>query len=255
MNMRRRMLTVSCVLLFTLMQRVHANPNHLEPIPPFDPLDTANIIHSYRQAVFASLIGKGWLPEMWMIESPSFSREYAVIIRSLAEGPNDPRPPEGTPRRWVIEYVAPKEKIWRSIPDIRATKDVERHRIEVTEDFAKVVYRAWLGTLLLTRYGEDRRGGLDGTTLEFCCVDLYGQTWSPEIGLPAMLADLGRKLAALAQSDEKNREPLLAEAENLAGKITKEAEAEQIKLSGRKMFRSWGQSRMGRLLERMGGNP
>jgi hypothetical protein len=265
-----RILTVSCVLLSALMQRVHANPNHLEPIPPYSPLDTDDTLYSYAQAVFTSLIGKGWLPEMWMIESPSSSREYAVVIRSLAEyGPNDPRPPEGTPRRWVIDYVAPKEKIWRwkevantgptagvrgnmSVPDIRSTKDVERHRIEVTEDFAKVVYRAWLNTLQLTRYGEDGRGGLDGTTLQFCCVDLLGQTWSPETGLPAMLADLGRKLGTLAQSDEKDRGPLLAEAESLARTITKEAEAEQIKLFGKKMSRLWGQSRKAVYLQEIG---
>jgi hypothetical protein len=269
-------LAVSCVLLFVLMQKAYANPNHLEPIPPYSPLDTDDTLHSYAQAVFTSLIGKGWLPEMWMIEKPSFSREYAVIIRVLANGPNDPRPPEGTPRRWVVDYVAPKEKIWRwkevsgdgvspdanptntrrggtwSVPDIRPTKDVERHRIEVTEDFAKVVYRAWLGTLLLTRYGEDGRTGMDGTTLEFCCVDLLGQTWSPETGLPAMLADLGRKLGTLAQSDEKDRGPMLAEAESLARTITKEAEAEQIKLFGKKMSRSWGQSRKAVYLQEMG---
>jgi hypothetical protein len=70
--------------------------------------------------------------------------------------------------------------------------------------------------------------------LEFCCGDLLGQTWSPKTGLPAMLADLGRKLRAIALSDEKNRDSLLAEADRLARKIVKDAEAEQIKLFGKK---------------------
>jgi|GEM_PF-2882622 len=266
MNIRRRVLIVSSVFLSTLIHGVHANPNHLEPILPYDALDIDDTIHSYHQAVFTSLIGKGWLPEMWMIERPSVSREYAVIIRSREYGPNDPRPPENEPRQWVIDYVAPKEKIWRwkevggdsvspdasptravrgnrLLPDIRPTKDVERHRVLVTDDFAKVVYGAWLSTLQLTRYAEDGRRGLDGTTLEFCCANLFGQTWSPETGLPAMLADLGRRLGTLAQSAEKDRGPLLAEAESLARKITKEAEAEQIKLFGKKMSRLWGHSR------------
>jgi hypothetical protein len=261
--MRRRILTVSNVLVLILILEVRAepaNPNHLEPISPYDVLDINGTRQSHKEAVFTSLIGKGWLPDMWMIERPSFSREYAVIIRALADGPNEPRPSESKPRRWVIEYVAPREKIWRwkevantepaagargnmLVPDIRPTKDVERHRIQVTEDSAKAVHGAWLSTLQLTRYAEDGRRGWDGTTLEFCCADLFGQTWSPQTGLPAMLADLGRRLAALAQSAEKDREPLLAEAESLARKIMKEAEAEQIKLFGKKMSRLWGMSR------------
>ena len=79
--------------------------------------------------------------------------------------------------------------------------------------------------------------GLDGTILEFRYNDLYGYTLSPGTGLPAMLADLGRKLRTLALSDEKSKEPLLKEADSLARKIVKEAEAEQIKLFGKKMSR------------------
>lgn len=269
MNTRRRILIVSSVLLSMLVREAFAdatNLNHLEPITPYDVLDVDGTRDSYRQAVFTSLIGKGWLPDMWMIETPSFSREYAVIIWARADGPNAPRTSESKPKRWVIQYVAPKESIWRwkevsgdgvsadasptktgrgnrLVPDIRPTKDVEKHRIEVPEDFAKLVHGAWLSTLQLTRYGEDGRGGRDGTTLQFCCADLFGETWSPQTGLPAMLADLGRKLALLAQSDEKDREPLLTEAGSLARKITKEAEAEQIKLFGKKMSRLWGLSR------------
>lgn len=259
--MPRRILIVFTILLSMLVPEVRAepaNPNHLEPGCPYDALDIDGTRNSYREAMFTSLIGKGWLPDMWMIETPSSSREYAVIIRVLADGPNKPRPPEGTPRRWVVEYVAPKEKIWNwrevantgptagvrgnmLVPDIRPTKNVEGHRIQVTEDFATAVHGAWQSTLLLTRYPEEPRRGRDGTTLEFYSHGLFGYTWSPQTGLPAMLADLGHKLGTLAQSDEKDREPLLAEAESLARKITKEAEAEQIKLFGKKMSRLWRQ--------------
>lgn len=268
MDTRRRVLIVSSVILYIFLQRAQAVPNHLEPIPPYDPLDIDDTIHSYRQAVFTSLIGKGWLPSLWMIERPSSSREYAVVVRQTIEyDPNDTRSlsrREVKRRQWVIEYVAPKEKIWRwkSIgdgrespgtkptgaierrgapitPDVRPTKDVERHRVPITEDFAKVVQEAWLSTLLLTRYAEDGGLGLDRTTLEFCCGDLFGRTCSPETGLPAMLVDLGRKLATLAQSNEEGRKPLLAAAESLARNIAKEAEEEQIRLFGKKMSRSW----------------
>lgn len=258
MNTRQRMLIVSSVFLSLLIQMVQANPNHLEPIPPYDYLDMDATSDEYRQAVFTSLIGRGWLPSLWMIEKPSSSREYAVVVwRSSEHDPNDTHPREIKRRQWVIEYVAPKEKIWRYKPvgdgrespdtrptknverrpvpitlDIRPTKDVERHRVPITAEFAKVVQEAWLSTLQLTRYAEGGKRGLgfDGTTLEFCCGDLFGQTWSPTTGLPAMLAGLGRKLSAIALSDDKNRDSLLTEADSLARKIAKEAEAEQIRL-------------------------
>jgi len=248
MNTRRRKLIIgSSVFLYMLIQGAQANPNHLEPIPPYHPLDVDDIIHSYSQAVFTSLIGKGWRPSLWMIERPSFSREYAVILWCTIEyDPNDTRPlwrREIKRKQWVVEHVTPKEKIWKfrrarrgsEVPDIKPTKDVERHRVAVTEDFAKAVQEAWLNTLQLTRYAEDTGHGLDGTTLQFCYEDLFGQAWSPQAGLPAMLADLGRKLSTLALSDEKSREPLLAEADSLARKVAKEAEAEQIRLFGKKI--------------------
>lgn len=253
MNTRRGIITiVSGVLLCTLLQNVQANSNHLEPISPYDSFDIDDTLHTYRQAVFTSLIGKGWWPSLWMIEEPSFSREYAVVVwQTVDYDPNDNRPPhwrEIKRKQWVVEYVAPKEKIWkwkhvgdgRESLDIKPTKDVERHRIPITDDLAKAVQEAWLSTLQLTRYGENRWMGLDGTTLEFCSGGLFGQTWSPDTGLPAMLADLGRKLSAIALSEEKNREPLLAEADRLARRIAKEAEAEQIKLFGRKLSTSRG---------------
>ncbi len=266
---RRRLIIVSSVLLSLLIEGAQANPNHLEPIPPYHPLDIDDTSHSYGQAVFTSLIGKGWSPSLWMIERPSFSREYAVMLWCTVEyDPNDTRPlgrREIKRRQWVIEHVMPKEEIWRFkpvdnsakvpvnkemeevmkrrraqgavklTPDIRTTKDVERHRTPIPEDLAKVVQEAWLNTLQLTRYAEDRLTGLDGTALEFCYDDLFGRTWSPDTGLPAMLADLGRKLAAIALSDEKNKEPLLKGADSLARQIVKEVEAEQIKLFGKKL--------------------
>ena len=239
--LRRKLLIVPSILLCVLMPKMQANPNHLEPIPPYDSMSTG-----YDQAVFTSLIGKSWA-SLWMIERPPFSQEYAVILGWKVEyDPNDTRPVgkrEIKREQWVVEHVTPKEMIWRYKPigegretlDIRPTEEVERHYTYVTEDFAKALQEAWRSTLQLTRYAEDRRRAPDTTTLQFYCGGLFGETRSPSTGLPAMLADLGRELRALALSDEKSKEPLLAEADKLARKIAKEAEAEQIKLFGKKM--------------------
>lgn len=254
MNARCMVVIVSIVLLATLIQKVQANPNHLEPISPYDFVDADDTLHSYSQAVFASLIGRGRLADLWMMERPSGrSPEYAVIVWCrLGRDPNDPHRSDPKRKEWFVDYVTAKEKIWRSkeiantgptagvrgnmlVPDIRPTEDVERHRIPITESFAHEVQEAWLNTLLLTRYADNSARGIEGTPVEFCCLDLFGATWSPKTGLPAMLTDLGRKLGALARSEEKDREPLVAEAASLARKIAKEAEAEQIKLFGKKM--------------------
>jgi hypothetical protein len=240
---RRRLIVASSAVLYVLIQGVQANPNHLEPIPPYDPMGIG-----YDQAVFTSLIGKSWA-SLWMIERPSFSGEYAVILRCKVEyDPNDVRPAQMRKvkrEQWFIEHVTPEEKIWRWKPmgeergtlDIRPTEDVETHYTYITEDFAKALQEAWLSVLELTRYAERGLPGLDGTTLQFYCGGCFGQTRSPSTGLPSMLADLGRKLRALALSDENGREPLLKEADNLARRIAKEAEAEQIRLFGKKMSR------------------
>jgi hypothetical protein len=240
MNTRQGIaIIVSGVLLCVLAQKMQANPNHLEPIRAYDHF-------GYDEAVFKSLIGEA-SASLWMIERPSFSREYAVILRREVEyDSNDTRPAplkRVTREQWFVVYVTPKEMVWRfkridnyrEELDIRATEDVETQCIPVTRDFAQTMEKAWWNVLQLTRTSADHDQGPDGTTLQFCCGYLSGEIWSPETGLPAMLADLGRKLGTLARSDEKERSPLLAEAESLAHKIAKEAEAERVKLFGRKM--------------------
>lgn len=240
MNTRQGMtIIMSSVLLCALSQKVEANPNYLEPIRAYD--DTG-----YDEAVFKSLIGDA-PASLWMIERPSFSREYAVILRREVEyDPNDTRPAplrRVAREQWFVVYATPKEMIWRYkrvdsyqlVLDIEPTKDVETQCIPVTREFAQTVEKAWWNVLQLTRTHEGYYRGLDGTTLQFGCGYLSGETWSPKTGLPAMLADLGRKLGTLARSNEQERASLLAEAESLARKIAKEADTEQVKRFGRKM--------------------
>jgi len=244
MNQRRkRIILLSAVYLHVLIVAVQANPNHLEPIPPYHPIDSG-----YGQTVFTSLIGQAWA-STWMIERPSFSREYAVILYGRHEyDPNGTRSAErreAVRTRWVIEHVAPRKMIWGSKPfgdlgsgfDVQPTPDVEKHHAYITKDLAEVVQEAWWGTLALTRYAEQSPRRPDGTTLQFYCGGRFGETRSPGSGLPAQLAELGRKLGAIALSEERNRESLLKEADTLARQIAKDAEAEQLKRFGKKMPR------------------
>jgi hypothetical protein len=62
----------------------HSSPNHLVPIPAYDQ-------DGYDQAVFHALIGGG-LPKLWMVCKPSFSPEYAVILRAEPLNPKHTLP-------------------------------------------------------------------------------------------------------------------------------------------------------------------
>ncbi len=211
---RRRLIIVANVFLCVLIQPVQANPNHLEPIVPY-----AATRYGSRQAIFTALLGNSIgkeRPVLWMIEWPTFSLPAAVILRHEIEyDPNDDRPyhvRRVKREEWLVAHAALKTPRWKTRDDgskaldIKPAEDVETHRTSVTKDFAEAVRRAWLSTLQLTRYAEDRSLGLDGTTFEFHCDYNYsGQTWSPDSGLPAMLVDLGGKLRAIAQSDEKSK--------------------------------------------------
>ncbi len=233
MNMERGMAAIAAAMaLGGLIGSAWAKPNHLEPGGGYD------------QVTYEALMGKHRLPELWMIERPSFLPLCAVIVDHEVE--YYPRKSGSTAdlqvkrERWVLEYVVARKRVWKqkrvnaytSVPDINPTLDFKRYNTTVTKEFADAMHEAWLSVLKLTRYPEEDFGmGVDGTTFDFYCrPEYFGHTWSPKSGLPKMLVDLGHKLAKLAQADEKSREPLQKEAVELARKITQEARTQQKKL-------------------------
>jgi hypothetical protein len=230
---RRTMGVTAVILLGVLVCGGYANPNHLEPIAPYDP-------DGYNQAVFKSLVGKRPFVTLWMIEQPSFSPECAVLLGRGADF--DPNASYRSPIRqvardqWMIEYVVAKKQIWRygradvnmPVPCFKLTEEVERYRTTVTKDFAETMLAAWRSVLKTTRYPDERWPGADGTTFQFYCgYEYFGKTWSPDSGLPAMLVDLGHKLGELARPGAKNKKSLQRQALDLARKITQEAASQQ----------------------------
>ena len=206
------------------------NPNHLEPIPAYDP-------DGYDQAVFQSLIGED-AAELWMVGKASFSPEYAVIIRrelTFAKS-DDISNRKIESEKWIVEYVEAKKQIWqmkdigggRSMLDIRVTKDVMRHRAEVSEEFSALMVGAWRSVLRKTRYAETDYQGLDGATFQFYChYHFFGEIWSPDSGLPNLLTELGHKLADVAKAEVQERPELVAECTILAKKIKLEIQQDQ----------------------------
>jgi len=210
-------------------------PNHLEPIPAYDP-------DGYDQAVYKSLLGKE-PGEIWMVVRPSFSPEYAVTIRH--EITYAPRSESGSPfvdrtiesQKWIVEYAKAKKQIshWkelgggRAVLDIKTTKDVSRCRAEITGEFALSMIDAWRSVLLQTHYpSETNDGGLDGVTFQFYCnPNLFGQTWSPSSGVPLRITNLGQKLGEVAKADTKSRGPLISECIAMAKELASPKKLEQ----------------------------
>lgn len=191
-----------------------ANPDHLEPIPAYDP-------DGYNQAVFESLIGQR-RPELWMIVKPSFSPEFAVLLFCHEESGTSSEPT----KKWEVEVVGPKAQIWRwkevdertSVLDIHATDDLTVKTAPISAELAAKISAAWRAALLQTRYPKQDQSGVDGVTYEFYCdYNLFGQTWSPEGGVPFLLTELGSALVRIA--NQKEVQPSLDKCLALADQI------------------------------------
>ena len=198
-----------------------SNPNHLEPIPAYEP-------YGYDQAVFSSLLGKE-PGEIWMIGKPSFSPEYAVILRNKLPPSASEFDKKNDSGKWVVEYAEVKKQIWRwkeldsgtIILDIKATKEVTRRRAEVTREFAELMIGAWKSVLRQTRYTDHGYRGCDGATFQFYCrYNLFGEIWSPTSGIPKQITDLGHKLGEVARAEAKGRDQLISECIAMAQNLT-----------------------------------
>ncbi len=196
-----------------------SNPDQLEPIPAYDP-------DGYDQAVYRSLLGAEDA-DAWMIGKPSFSPEYAVILRHF-NITDDPFDRKMESQRWVLEYVEAKKQIWRWKDleggrmelDIEVTRDLNEKSVEVAPEFAAAILSAWESVLRKTRYPEVDYRGLDGATYQFYSrYGLFGEIWTPSTGLPRMITDLGHELCAVAKADEKDRKKHTEKSLKLASAI------------------------------------
>lgn len=170
-----------------------------------------------------------------MVGKPSFSAEYAVILRHEIKYAKSDDPFEFQKiesEKWIVEHVEAKKKIWRwkeigggrSVLDIHVTKDVIRHRVEVTKEFSSKMFDAWKSVLSKTRYPDADYRGLDGETFQFYCHhNMFGEIWTPNAGLPSMLTDLGHKLAEIAKVEGQDRQKVVAECDELAKNIQTES--------------------------------
>jgi len=219
-------ISVFC-FLFLLIADTYANQNHLTPI-------TAYNDDGYDQAVFKSLIGNVDA-EMWMIVRPSFSAEYAIILYHEVEYKKKdgeiPSSPKITKEEWVLEKVEAKDKIFawkdignrKSVLDIHPTKDLIKKKAIIKRGELDLVSKAWKAAIRGTRYPDSVHPGLDGTTYQFYSkYDLFGETWSPNDGIPKKLVESGRLLEHLLSVEKEKRTSLIVKLNNIAQEILSE---------------------------------
>jgi hypothetical protein len=176
-------------------------PNHLVPIPAYN-----YCCYGYEDIVRKTLI-KDRFPEAWMMVLPSFTPEYAVVLRKV-------EPEDSTGVYYELEYAAAEQQIYNlmdvrdGIMDLDPRKDVKVNRqvTRLPNDLAANLVDTWKAIILQTKYAEDWPGGLDGEIYEFYVYCSYfGETWSPDSGIPKMMVDCGHLLIDYVKGSDSDR--------------------------------------------------
>jgi hypothetical protein len=197
-----------------------ANPDHLEPISPYDPI-------GYGQMVFNTLVGKR-PAVLWTMCMPSIHPEWAVILRSESDGPKSETSPSSKSdalanpdekQKWVLESAVAAQQV----SNLRKNGKVERKRMEIDGAAAEALQEAWTAVTRQTRYAEGNAGEFDGVTYQFYSSGQFGETWSPATGLPAALVELSARLLKCIQSPAESRDALLEAAIAMAKDIKTKA--------------------------------
>jgi len=165
-----------------------------------------------------------------MVTLPSFSPEQAIILDENIEYKEiSPGDYEVVKKQFFLKHVSFKKKARFKRPfdkeepyeKIDIDQDIDRHTLLVSEEFVSAIEKAWACVLKETKYPEERRIGLDGTTYIFHCDRYYGLIWSPDSGLTATLVELGNKLSELARSETKDIGTIKTQCLELAEEIMK----------------------------------
>lgn len=233
-------MTKFVIMMFLLMtlaamiaspQTTVQDPNFLEPIPVYSPDD-------YYQTVYRALIGDvtGML---WVVSMPGFPNEYSLVLRCTDQNSGENNDSKGVMRKeCCIEFSMASESIWhwKEMPsgytgqmhlDLRKNVKVERKSCNIDAALADEIQKAWRAVLMRTKYASNYWRGFDGDTYHFYChPNYFGETWSPEIGLPAMLVDLALQLRKAVENEGPQRSKILVECSRKAKKIAAEAAQE-----------------------------
>jgi len=107
------------------------------------------------------------------------------------------------------------------ILDIHPTEDVITQAVTVDISQFKHVITAWKKALNNTRYSPNKNLGLDGVTYQFYAhYNFFGETWSPNKGIPFKLVKLGKILEELVSiGDDDERIKIIHQANIISNEI------------------------------------
>lgn len=154
-----------------------------------EPLSAFTRGEEYFRATRDALVGPS--EYCWMIVLPSFSPEYAVLLKS--------RPAESASKRFQLffEVVRAQKPIfgWEDLGGgrSRACYDrmagVTRVAKDIGQQDADLLAEVSFAAFQRMRVPKAPRIGLDGTTYLFCFDRYSGKAWSPDAGDAAALVD------------------------------------------------------------------
>ena len=189
-------------------------PNHLEPIGP----QTSQ----YDRRLAENLcVTDGRFGQM--VVRPSFGPEQCFSVHAqIAKEAIEKHGgwwmvPDEEKTYWITLTIA-EESLYHSMQgrneaQTNSTATITRIDKQISLPLALLIQRVWGATLHNTRYPAKAHLGLDGTTYQFSVWVrnlgyLYGETWSPEHGLPRKLVDAGLSIITLVKA-----QPSTADAE------------------------------------------
>lgn len=225
-----------CILIAVLQFTSHADeffkaehgpqPNHLTPIGPRDAYDQRLAKHLF---LTSGQFGR-------FIARPSFGAESCVSIH--AESSKAARREHGgrwavpdEEKKYFITVTRASESLYYSMAENNTKKKTKKVKVtrvdrEISLELAIAIQRVWGRLLQHTRYPARASASLDGIAYEFSVWVrglgyLYGETRSPEGGLPAEITSLGSELATFGSNKEAKEKPLIEKLKAFEAKIPK----------------------------------
>lgn len=225
--------------IFAQTSAIQAEPNHLEPIWPYDS-------NGYHQLVHDLLIPKN-PPVLWMITFPSFRVEYSVMLRKESDQESAPAAVSATSQyKWTLEVARAIQPIWHwkknpsgdknsEILDLRRDVKIDRREVQIDPVLAGQIQNLWTQVLKQTRYDQSPGNeiGVDGETYQFHVFPkYYGETWSPkEDSLPGRFVNLAEHLKRIVEAKPDERKTLLRECDSMVKTLSAEVVSKKEKAS------------------------
>jgi desulfoferrodoxin (superoxide reductase-like protein) len=165
-----------------------------------------------------------------MIVRPSFKGEYTVILHGTKEDYEVDL--DKTPKFFLSCFAAEKN-IWYSMPEHNEEKQQKEIKVtvatgEVARPLAKRIHGLWVQMLKRTRYFDDDRISVDGTTFEFTARGMHGETQLQCTG-PTLLVKLGHALVEFCQAPPTDGEAATKNIEKAASELETYLKAHRAK--------------------------